>query len=391
AQQQETLLEQEGTVLAGRLTQVNAKLKPLDSLLEQKERLQKLAADSGADIAEVAAQLEGKEAELTRQRQAREALSNRIATEQSTISALQGKSAMPEPEAVRGMRRALRDAGIPHAMLSDIVEVTDAKWQGAVEGVLGGYASVVLLERAKDAPTAYRLAEKERYRHFIVPECVDAPNTRDDSLLSVVRFSAPAPSWLIDQLSRIDRVDSVEAGFKLGKEAEWITPDAYHRERRGGRSLFVEVSRYRFGDAGRTQRLEALQKSLPGLEAKEDELTLAISKLAAEVGALKGRIAGVDAAKELTARHAEFEEALRNTAPLKAERLEVGSRLGELQGLTKAATVARTRADTVWQNARVALSEAEAGLRLGHKRQIEQRAEHAKSLVELRRSWRHLP
>ncbi|UUZ50929.1 hypothetical protein LP420_15685 [Massilia sp. B-10] len=59
--------------------------------------------------------------------------------------------------------------------------------------------------------------------------------------------------------------------------------------------------------------------------------------------------------------------------------MEVGSRLGELQGLTKAATVARTRADTTWQNARLALSEAEAGLRLGHKRQIEQRAEHAKT------------
>ena len=109
------------------------------------------------------------------------------------------------------------------------------------------------------------------------------------------------------------------------------------------------------------------------------------------MGLLKARIAGVDAAKELAARHAEFEEALRNTAPLKAERLEVGSRLGELQGLTKAATVARTRADTVWQNARMALAEAEAGLRLGHKRQIEQRAEHAKALAELRRSWRHLP
>ncbi len=391
AQQQETLLEQEASVLASRLAQVNGKLKPLDSLLEQKERLQKLAADAGADIAEVALQLDAKEAELARQRQARDAIAAKIAGDLSTINALQGKSAMPEPEAVRAMRRALRDAGIAHAMLSDIVEVTDAKWQGAVEGVLGGYASVVLLERAKDAPAAYRLAEQERYRHFIVPECEAAPQAKDGSLLSVVRFSAPAPSWLIDQLARIDRVDSVEAGFKLSKDAEWITPDAYHRERRGGRSLFVEAARYRFGQAGRTQRLEALQKSLPAMEAQEDALTIAISKLASEVGALKARIAGVDAAKELAARQAEFEEALRNIAPLKAERLEVGSRLGELQALTKAATVNRTRTDTVWQNARMALAEAEAGLRLGHKRQIEQRAEHARNLAELRRAWRHLP
>ena len=390
SQAQETQLEQEGTALASRLTAINQKLKPLENLLEQKERLQKLSAEAGADMAEVASQLEEKEAELARQRAARESVSAKIAVEMQTISALQGKSAMPEPEAQRQMRRALRDEGIPHAMLSDIVEVTDPKWQGAVEGVLGGYASVVLLERAKDAPAAYRLAEKERYRHFIVPDCVEAPKMKDDSLLSVVNFSAPAPSWLIDQLARIDRVDSVDAGFKSGSD-EWITPDAYHRERRGGRSLYVEPSRYRFGAAGKTQRLEAIQKSLPALEAKEDALTLAISKLAAEVGGLKARIAGVDAAKELAARQAEFEEATRSIAPLKAERLEVGARLGELQTLTKNATVARTRADTVWQNARMALSEAEAGLRLNHRRQIEQRAEHAKALLGMRREWRTIP
>ncbi|WP_292044293.1 ATP-binding protein [Massilia sp. UBA6681] len=390
AQKQETQLEQEATELASRLTQVNQKLKPLESLIEQKDRLQKLAADAGADLAEVANQLNEKEAELAKQKQQRDNIAAKIAGELATISALQGKSAMPEPEAQRQMRRALRDEGIPHAMLSDIVEVTDPKWQGAVEGVLGGYASVVLLEKAKDAPAAYRLAEKERYRHFIVPDCVEAPVVKDASLLSVVRFSGKAPGWLIDQLERIERVDSVDAGFKSDCD-EWITPDAYHRERRGGRSLFVEPSRYRFGSAGKTQRLEAIQKSLPALEAQEDALTLAISKLAAEVGALKGRIAGVDAAKELAARQAEFEEATRALQPLKAERLEVGARLGELSMLTKNATVARTRADTVWQNARMALSEAEAGMRLNNRRTIEQRLEHAKALLALRKGWRDLP
>ncbi len=390
AQKQETQLEQEATELASRLTQVNQKLKPLESLIEQKDRLQKLAADAGADLAEVANQLNEKEAELAKQKQQRDNIAAKIAGELATISALQGKSAMPEPEAQRQMRRALRDEGIPHAMLSDIVEVTDPKWQGAVEGVLGGYASVVLLEKAKDAPAAYRLAEKERYRHFIVPDCVEAPVVKDASLLSVVRFSGKAPGWLIDQLERIERVDSVDAGFKSDCD-EWITPDAYHRERRGGRSLFVEPSRYRFGSAGKTQRLEAIQKSLPALEAQEDALTLAISKLAAEVGALKGRIAGVDAAKELAARQAEFEEATRALQPLKAERLEVGARLGELSMLTKNATVARTRADTVWQNARMALSEAEAGMRLNNRRTIEQRLEHAKALLALRKSWRDVP
>ena len=262
AQEQETLLEREATALGSRLAQINGKLKPLDSLLEQKERLVKLSAESGAPTSPKCPRCWPSRMRNCRARSRRGSRSPPASPpDQATISALQGKSAMPEPEPVRAMRRALREAGIGHAMLSDIVEVTDPKWQGAVEGVLGGYASVVLLEKAKDAPAAYRLAERERYRHFIVPDCVTAPVKKDDSLLSVVRFSAATPSWLIDQLQRIERVESVDAGFKSGNE-EWITPDAYHRERRGGRSLFVEASRYRFGDAGRTGRLEALQRAL---------------------------------------------------------------------------------------------------------------------------------
>ncbi|KQW87885.1 chromosome segregation protein SMC [Massilia sp. Root418] len=391
AQQHETVLEQESTALQSRLNSINAKLKPLDSLLEQKARLQKLAADSGADIAAVSEQLEQKEAELARQKQGRDAIMSRIAQDKATISALQGKTAMPEPDNVRAMRRALNDAKIGHAMLSDIVEVTDPKWQGAVEGVLGGYASVVLLDKASDAAAAYRLAEKERYRHFIVPDLITAPSTKGDSLMSVVKFSDKAPGWLIEQLMRITRVDSVEEGARQSHIEEWITPEAYHKERRGGRSLFVEASRYRFGAAGKSQRMEAILKNLPALEAQEDTFTLAISKLASEVSALKARLAGVDAAKELSARQEEFDEAARAAVPLKAERTEVGSRLGELQGLIKNATIARTRADTTWQNARFNLSESEAGLRLNHKRVIEQRAEHAKNLLALRRQWRHMP
>lgn len=391
AQQQETVLEQESTALQSRLSMLNAKLKPLDSLIEQKSRLQKLAAEAGADVADVAAQLEEKEAELAKLRASRDAVSSRIAADKATIAALQGKTAMPEPDNVRAMRRALRDANIAHAMLSDIVEVTDPKWQGAVEGVLGGYASVVLLENASDASAAYRLAEKERYRHFIVPECVKAHEPKNQSLLSVVRFTARAPEWLIDQLSRITRVDSVEEGARLGNIEEWITPDAYHKERRGGRSLFVEVSRYRFGSAGRTQRQEAIARNLPALEAEEDKFTLQISRLASETSALKARVAGVDAVKELSARADEFDEAARTAVPLRSERLEVGTRLGELQGLMKNATVARTRADSAWQSARMALSEAEAGMRLNYKRQLEQRSDHARALLALRRQWRHLP
>ncbi|MFZ6819387.1 ATP-binding protein [Undibacterium sp. Ji22W] len=391
AQQSEAALEAEESNLREKLAQVNAKLKPQESLLEQKARLQKLAAEADADIANIADELEKKEEELAQQKHERDALTQRIAGDMETISALQGKASLPDPENVRQMRRALNEANIPHSMLPEIVEVTDAKWQGAVEGVMRGYTSVILLDNASDASAAYRIGEKQRYSHFIVPDRVNAPVVKDDSLLSVVSFNAKAPAWLIEQLERIETVDSIDIGMKLHKSQEWITPDAYHFERRGGRSLFVEVSRYRFGNAGRTQRLEALQKALPRLQSQEDQLTIKISKLAGEISSYKARLAGVDAAKELSARHAEFEEASRNTQPLKQQRIEVGTRLGEIAPLLKAATEQRTVAHLKWEQAKAAISDAESQQRVSEKRHAEERKAQFETLRNMRNTWHTLP
>jgi chromosome segregation ATPase len=391
AVQHEKALEEENTKLGTRLAEINTRLKPQENLLAQKERLQKLAAEAGSDIADITAQLEQKEPQLMRLRQRRENLAEQIAADRAAIEALQNKAALPEPENVRSMRRALRDAGIDHAMLPEIVEVTDPRWQGAVEGVLRSYASVILLEDAGQSTAAFRLGEKERYGHFIVPDRVTAPVNKDQNLLSVIQFTAPVPAWLIDQLARITRVDSIDDGMRLPKNEEWITPEAYHRERRGGRSLYVEAARYRFGQAGRTQRLEALQKSLPKLETQEDQLTLQISHLASETSALKARIAGVDAAKELAARQAEFDEAERGVLPLKAQRTDVGTRLAELHDLIKAATEVRTRADTAWNNAKKYLAESESTLQQSQKRHAEDRGAHAQAQKQIRHDWRNLP
>lgn len=391
AQQHEASLEAEESALRETLQQINTKLKPQESLLEQKARLQKLAAEADADVANVAQELEQKEDELSRQRQERDTLSSKIAADQETISALQGKSSLPDPENVRAMRRALNDADISHSMLPEIVEVTDAKWQGAVEGVLRGFTSVILLDKASDASAAYRIGEKQRYGHFIVSDRTHAPQVKDQSLLSVVNFTAPAPAWLIEQLQRIQMVDSIDVGVKLSANQEWITPDAYHRERRGGRSLFVEASRYRFGSAGRTQRLEALQRALPRLQAQEDMLTIKIRNLTEEISALKVRLAGVDAAKELSARHSEFEEAARNVAPLTADRRQVGGRLAELSPLIKSATEKRTEAHLKWEQAKDVLSKAESHLRQAEKQLREERSKHGEFLRNMRDTWRNLP
>ena len=391
AKEHEQKLEVEQTELSTQLNGVNKLLKPLEALLAQKSRLQELAGKAGADISNIANQLEQKEKDLARERQTRQNLKVRLDEDRATIAALESKKALPEPDNVTAMRRALRDAGIDHAMLTDVVEVKDPQWQAAVEGILRGYTAVVLLNDPSQAKAAFRLAEKQRYGHFIVPELVSAPKSNDQSLLSVLDFNGPVPTWLIEQLKRITRVASIEEGMALSSHEEWITPEAYHRERRGGRSVHIEMARYRFGQAGRTQRLHALLRNLPALEAQEDQLTLRINTLAKETGELKSLIAGVDAAKELVARQAEFNEAEDAAAPLQESRKQVGARLGDVMSQIKPAIEARTLTEAKWNNAKHGLSNAETDLLQAKAKLKEERSNHLKSLLDLRKQWRHLP
>jgi chromosome segregation ATPase len=391
AKEDEQAIEAEHRELGLALTAVNQQLKPLEAVLAQRERLEHLAAEQGADIAEVTTQLESREQELARERQKRDTLKARMSEERAMIAALESKKRLPEPEHVKTMRRALDDAGIAHVMLTEVVEVTDEYWQAAVEGMLSAYTGLVLLNKPSDAQAAYRLAEQQRYSHFIVPELVKAPVSKDDSLLSVVEFSHAVPVWLTEQLSRVTRVDSIDEGMALSGQQEWITPQAYHRERRGGRSRAVDVARYRFGQSARSQHLASLQKGLPDLEAQEDVLTLKIGKLAKEVGELRSKIAGVDAAKELHARQAEFEEAKTEAQPLLDKRRDIGTRLGDLSPRVKPATESRVQAEAKWLDVKESLARLESDVRSINGRTHEERSQHATALLALRRQWRHLP
>ncbi|WP_338846715.1 ATP-binding protein [Massilia sp. W12] len=391
SQQQESELEKENAQLAHDLQQINARIKPLENLLEQKKRLEKLAGQTGDDLSGLAADLEQWEARHQHERNQRKEISAQVQEHRNLIAALEGKSALPEPEQVRQMRRALDAAGIGHHLLPDLIEVTDGQWQAAVEGVLRGYASVILLERESDAAAAYALGQQLRYPHFIVSELVQPHSVRDDSLLSVLSFAGKVPAWLLEQLARIRRVDSVEQGLRCGAHQEWITREAYHHEKRGARSLYVEAARYRFGDGGRRQRLQALQNRLQTLETQEDKLTLSISELAQQIAAAKSRIAGVDALKELSARQSEFADALEQIEPLKAERSKIGARLGELQTLSKAATETRTRAEAAWHGAKQALRDLEQQLSGQSGQHVQARQNHAQELWQARRRWRQLP
>ena len=107
---------------------------------------------------------------------------------------------------------------------------------------------------------------------------------------------------MIDQLARIDRVDSVEAGMKLSKDDEWITPDAYHRERRGARHRGVTAHEFRFGEAARRAQLKALEADIPQRAADLEKFSAEETSLLGALSRDRAVVSGGEAANWLAGR-----------------------------------------------------------------------------------------
>ncbi|MDP2825337.1 MAG: AAA family ATPase [Sulfuritalea sp.] len=208
-----------------------------------------------------------------------------------------------DPADVMAFRRALDDAGISHDLLAELVEVVDSGWQTAVEAVLAPFAHVVLLAREQDATAAFALGEKMRYRHFVVPERALPPTASPGSLLEVVKFAHPVPEWITRLLDRIRRIEDAHVGARLPRGQDWVTRQGYLRERRGGRHAAGGSAQ--FGAA----RLADIKKRLAELERQAQPLQKRIDEPENTIGALRLKLGGVDAGKELAARAEEFARA----------------------------------------------------------------------------------
>jgi chromosome segregation ATPase len=283
------------------LNEINLELGGWKKLVEQHQRLEEQAQVAGSQVADAREieTLESQRADLLvriaslqqRQTQLDETLENLAA----------GRRA--DPHDVAAFRQALSAADIAHHLLTDVVEIVDASWQPAVEAALAPFAHIVLLQHARDAERAMALGEKQRYRNFIVPECVSAGLPPQGSLLEVVRFSSSVPEWLLRTLERTRRVEDVAAGSKLPRGEDWITRNGYLRERRGGR--FAAPEQMRFGRA----RLDALRDERAAIDKQLAPLKTQQADLAGRIHDMKAQLTGETAAAQLAQRAAEFAEA----------------------------------------------------------------------------------
>lgn len=296
---------------------------PLEQLVKREEELVSLASEE-ADLGAVTARLKGLDSEKSALEARQRDLRGQREELASMLESLQGQRTPPPPEEVRRFGQRLRSQNIAHRFLADIVEVHDERWRAAIEGVLRPNRWMALLGDSTDEAKAYELAESERHRHYIVTGDETASIAQTGSLLAQVRFGAKVPRWLVQQLENLACVASARDGKQRG--GSWITAQAYMRDARGGRSVWVEPRDYQFGAAALQARRYACDK---GIEKLDRELAPNTEKLLAvkrQIEDAKRSLEGHSAAQELAQRSEEFGDARRALPVAKQARIVAAKR-----------------------------------------------------------------
>ncbi|WP_418648668.1 AAA family ATPase [Thauera butanivorans] len=277
------------------------RVRDLEKLLAERDTLRaQLASEHGADAVALEQEHEEADAARARLRTKERELVAAFEDKTETLRAERNRNSPPGDAEVSRFRVRLSAEGIAHRSLAEVVEVTDPAWQAALEAILRPYRHLILLEREADRHAAWALGERERFRHFIVPERETAPPPRPMSLAEVVEFDAPVPRWLADLLNRIRRVENADAARELPREQEWITRDGYHRERRGARHL-GRPQEFHFGELARQSRIAALQDEITALDKQLHALRPKLDEATERVTALRQRMLGLQSAQLLAA------------------------------------------------------------------------------------------
>ncbi|MGN6826750.1 ATP-binding protein [Paucibacter sp. M5-1] len=350
-------LEAERKLARGAFDAAREAERPVELLAKREEELKALAAveSDGQELTQRLEELSSRQHTLresfTRQNdQSRKA--------QAAMEALSGQRLPPPPPEVTRFRRALDEAGIAHHVLADCIDIADEAWRAAAEGLLRPSRWVVVLAHSGDEGRAFGLAAKERYRHYVVADGENAPaQAPKDSLLAALKINAKLPGWLLRQLATIRCVKDTETGAKAG--GEWITPEAYYRDGRGGRSLWVEARDYQFGTSALDSRRASLERELSRYDSELSRIAKEQAEVERQLKDVQRAAQGHKAARELAERAAEFAEGRARLAGLRQARIEAATRMAALDAEHDRALTAATRSERDYEAAQGGLKASE--------------------------------
>ncbi|QPF73599.1 AAA family ATPase [Roseateles sp. DAIF2] len=339
--------------------------RPAELLAKREEELKALAAVE-TDGAELTQRLESLSSQQHALREAFTRQNDQSRKAQAAMDALSGQRLPPPPPEVTRFRKALDEAGIGHHVLADCIDIADEAWRAAAEGFLRPSRWVVVLERSSDEGRAFGLAAKERYRHYVVGDAEGAPALPPkDSLLAALNINAKLPGWLLRQLASIRCVKDTEAGAKAG--GEWITPDAYYRDGRGGRSLWVEARDYQFGASALDSRRASLERELSRYDVELTRIAKEQAEVERQLKDAQKAAQGHKAAKELAERAAEFAEGRARLAGLRQARVEASTRMGSLDAEHDRSLTQATRTERDYEAAQGGLKASEENVLRGQR------------------------
>jgi len=331
--------------------------RPVEALVKHADELDKLANVEG-DTEQLGTLLK----DLSEQEQALSTRWQRVSDQrleaQRARDGLKGQHQAPPPPEVTRFQGTLKSAGIGHHLLADVIEIIDETWRAAAEGVLRGSRWVVVLEQSGQEAQAMALAERERFKHYVVADAEHAPAKPEaGTLLSKLRWSAKAPRWLLRQLAQIQCVGSTDEGVRQG--GEWITPEAYHRDGRGGRSVWVDPGQHQFGAAALAARRQSIDARLASLDEQLTGIAREQETVQRQLKAARLAAKGHTAAQELAERQGEFSQARHTLPSLRQARVDAGSRWQQLEAEHKAAIVAKNNAEHAYRQAQERLAQVE--------------------------------
>ena len=335
--------------------------RPAELLAKREEELKTLAAVE-ADSQELTQRLEDLSSRQHGLRESFTRAHDQSRKAQAALDALSGQRLPPPPAEVTRFRRALDDAGIAHHVLADCIDIADEAWRAAAEGLLRPSRWVVVLAHSSDESRAFALASKERYRHYVVADAETAPALPPkDSLLAALKIHAKLPGWLLRQLASIRCVKDTEAGAQLARSAggEWITPDAYYRDGRGGRSLWVEPRDYQFGVSAMDSRREALERELARYDGELSRIAKEQAEVERQLKDAQRAAQGHKAAKELSERSDEFAEGRARLPALRQARIEAATRMAALDAENDRSITQATRCERDYEAAQGGLQASE--------------------------------
>lgn len=254
------------------------------------------------------------------------------------------KGLLPLPPEVEAFQARLRQAGIPHHLLAEVVEVRDPSWRPALEGWLGRLRLAVVVQDLDAWSRAAALVRETGYPHGVLAPDVRGSSPADqEGLVAGIDVKEPRYRALVARLLRAVQPGEHETPLQPMRRGERLSSDGFVVTRLEARSS--KVGDAYLGRAALEQRRADLEERLGTLDRadrtwKEEELRLRgrVGIVEEEIAAQRHRAAWEAARSEwvgvktaLARLDGEVQGRAAERSRIQAEIRDLGARIGSIR------------------------------------------------------------